>query len=81
MAGNYRHWKLETDRDKHPLAVARQGGASANVLSADVMAELDRILDELSAKTPRGLSSARKRLGFIAGADVENSPSSRMPMM
>jgi len=28
MAGTYRHWKLETDRDQHPRLIARPGGAS-----------------------------------------------------
>jgi len=54
MAGNYRHWKLETDRDNILWLSLDKEGASANVLSADVMAELDRILDELSAKTTTG---------------------------
>jgi 3-hydroxyacyl-CoA dehydrogenase/enoyl-CoA hydratase/3-hydroxybutyryl-CoA epimerase len=72
MAGNYRHWKLETDRDNIVWLSFDKADASANVLSAEVMAELDRILDELGAKNPRGLViRSGKDSGFIAGADVE----------
>ncbi len=72
MAGKYRHWKLETDGDNILWLSLDKEGATANVLSADVMAELDRILDELSAKTPRGVViRSGKDSGFIAGADVE----------
>ena len=72
MAGNTLHWKLETDRDNIVWLSLDKADASANVLSADVMAELDRILDELRAKNPRGLIiRSGKDSGFIAGADVE----------
>ena len=72
MASNYRNWKRETDRDDIVWLSFDKEGASANVLSADVMAELDRILDELRAKNPRGLIiRSGKDSGFIAGADVE----------
>jgi len=72
VAGKYQHWKLETDRDNIVWLSFDKKGASANVLSADAMAELDRILDELRAKNPRGLIiRSGKDSGFIAGADVE----------
>ena len=72
MAGKYQHWKLETDHDNIDWLSFDKKGASANVLSADVMAELDRIFDELRAKNPRGLIiRSGKDSGFIAGADVE----------
>src|SRR5256886_1195055 len=72
MAENYRHWKLETDHDNIVWLSFDKKGASANVLSADAMAELDRIFDELRAKNPRGLIiRSSKDSGFIAGADVE----------
>jgi len=72
MASDYKHWKLETDRDKLVWLSLDQAGTSANVLSAEVMAELDRILDELRANNPRGLViRSGKESGFIAGADVE----------
>src|SRR5437867_1362607 len=72
MAENYQHWKIETDRDNIVWLSFDKKGASANVLSADAMAELDRIFDELRAKNPRGLIiRSAKDSGFIAGADVE----------
>ncbi len=72
MAGDYRHWKLETDRDNIAWLTFDKQGASANILSADVMAELDRMLDELRTRNPRGLIiRSGKDSGFVAGADVE----------
>ncbi|HMH19201.1 MAG TPA: 3-hydroxyacyl-CoA dehydrogenase NAD-binding domain-containing protein [Burkholderiales bacterium] len=72
MAENYRNWKLETDRDNIVWLSFDKPDASANILSAEVMSELDRILDELGAKIPRGLViRSGKDSGFIAGADVE----------
>ena len=72
MAGGYRHWKLETDGDNLVWLSLDKAGASTNVLSAEVMSELDRILDELAAHKPRGLIvRSAKESGFIAGADVE----------
>jgi 3-hydroxyacyl-CoA dehydrogenase / enoyl-CoA hydratase / 3-hydroxybutyryl-CoA epimerase len=72
MAENHRNWKLETDRDNIVWLSLDKADASANVLSAEVMGELDRILGELRAKNPRGLIiRSGKDSGFIAGADVE----------
>jgi 3-hydroxyacyl-CoA dehydrogenase/enoyl-CoA hydratase/3-hydroxybutyryl-CoA epimerase len=72
MAGPYRNWKLETDDDNLVWLSFDKAGASTNVLSAEVMAELDRILDELAAQKPRGLVvRSAKESGFIAGADIE----------
>ena len=68
----YKHWKLETDSDNIVWLSFDKADASTNVLSAEVMAELDRILGELRAKNPRGLIiRSGKDSGFIAGADVE----------
>jgi len=72
MQGAYRHWKLETDGDGIVWLSLDKAGASANVLSADVMSELDRVVDELAAQKPRGVViRSAKESGFIAGADVE----------
>jgi len=72
VAGKYQHWKLETDRDNIVWLSFDKKGASANVLSADAMAELDQVLDELGPKNPGGLIiRSGKDSGFIAGADVE----------
>jgi 3-hydroxyacyl-CoA dehydrogenase/enoyl-CoA hydratase/3-hydroxybutyryl-CoA epimerase len=72
MAGGYRHWKLETDGDNLAWLSLDKADASTNVLSVEVMSELDRVLDELAAAKPRGLVvRSAKESGFIAGADVE----------
>ena len=72
MAGDPRHWKLETDGDNLAWLSFDKAGSSTNVLSAEVMVELDRILDGLAAEKPRGLIiRSAKESGFIAGADVE----------
>jgi len=68
----YRNWKLATDADNLVWLSLDKAGGSTNVLSADVMSELDRILDEVAAQKPRGLViRSAKESGFIAGADVE----------
>jgi 3-hydroxyacyl-CoA dehydrogenase / enoyl-CoA hydratase / 3-hydroxybutyryl-CoA epimerase len=72
MAGPYRHWRLESDSDNLVWLSLDKERASANTLSADVMAELDAIVDELQAGKPRGLIiRSGKESGFIAGADIE----------
>src|SRR5215831_1523101 len=72
MPGAYRHWKLETDGDNLVWLSIDKADASTNVLSAEVLSELDAILDELAAQKPRGvIIRSTKETGFIAGADVE----------
>src|SRR4051812_37808422 len=72
MANNYKHWKLETDRDKLAWLSFDKQGASTNTLSQETLAELDAALDEARALAPRGLViRSGKPSGFIAGADVE----------
>ena len=68
----YRNWKLSTDADNLVWLSLDKANSSTNVLSADVMTELDGILDELGAQKPRGLVvRSAKDSGFVAGADVE----------
>jgi 3-hydroxyacyl-CoA dehydrogenase/enoyl-CoA hydratase/3-hydroxybutyryl-CoA epimerase len=72
MAGDYQNWKLATDADGIAWVSLDKAGSATNVLSADVMAELDRVLDELAAQKPRAaIFRSAKESGFIAGADVE----------
>jgi len=69
---NYKHWRLETDRDKLAWLSFDKQGTSTNTLSLDALAELDAALDEARALAPRGLViRSAKPSGFIAGADVE----------
>jgi len=70
--GDYRHWKLEADSDNLVWLSFDKADSSTNVLSTEVMSELDRIVDWLAAQKPRGLIvRSAKDSGFIAGADVE----------
>src|SRR5258706_4457308 len=72
MADNYRHWKLETDGDNLVWLSFDKADATTNVLSAEVMAELDAILDELRARNPRGPAiPPAKAAGVNARAGVQ----------
>ena len=64
------HWHLDYHTD-HALLTLDVAGQSANVLSQDVLLELDRHLGELEDKPLQGLIiRSGKASGFIAGADV-----------
>jgi 3-hydroxyacyl-CoA dehydrogenase/enoyl-CoA hydratase/3-hydroxybutyryl-CoA epimerase len=69
--GPYRHFKLTRDADGVAWLLFDREGASANTLSADVIAELDSVLAALESQRPAGLViRSAKKSGFIAGADV-----------
>jgi 3-hydroxyacyl-CoA dehydrogenase / enoyl-CoA hydratase / 3-hydroxybutyryl-CoA epimerase len=69
---NLNHWKLERDESGIATATLDKAGASTNTLSAEVMAELGSLLDELERDPPKGLIfRSGKSAGFIAGADIE----------
>ena len=70
-AGPYRHFKLTRDADGIAWLLFDREGASANTLSADVLAEFDTVLAALESERPTGLViRSAKTSGFIAGADV-----------
>lgn len=65
------HWKLDTDNDGIAWLCIDKAEASANVLSSEVMRELDGIVDTLNADRPKGLVVySGKKNGFIMGADI-----------
>src|SRR6185503_1063584 len=67
-----RHWRVATDADRICWLTFDKADSSANTLSSDVLAELDRVLDALAAQQVRGLVfESAKRSGFILGADVK----------
>jgi 3-hydroxyacyl-CoA dehydrogenase / enoyl-CoA hydratase / 3-hydroxybutyryl-CoA epimerase len=69
---NYLNWTLTHDSDGIAWATLDKAGSSTNILSANVMAELAQILDELEHDPPKGLVfRSGKSAGFIAGADIE----------
>src|SRR5215471_9207428 len=65
-------WKLERDAEGIAWLTLDKPATSANVLSANVLAELDELLGALEQDRPRGavLLSAKKS-GFVAGADIK----------
>ena len=70
-SGPYRHFKLTRDADGVAWLLFDREGASANTLSADVLAEFDTVLTALESERPTGLViRSAKTSGFIAGADV-----------
>src|SRR5277367_4125359 len=67
----YRNFKLTRDADSVAWLLFDREGASANTLSADVLAEFDTVLAALESERPTGLViRSAKPSGFIAGADV-----------
>jgi 3-hydroxyacyl-CoA dehydrogenase/enoyl-CoA hydratase/3-hydroxybutyryl-CoA epimerase len=69
--GPYRNFKLTRDADGVAWLLFDREGASANTLSADVLAEFDTVLAALESERPTGLViRSAKTSGFIAGADV-----------
>ncbi|MDB5564784.1 MAG: fatty-acid oxidation protein subunit alpha [Tardiphaga sp.] len=70
-SGTYRNFKLTRDADGIAWLLFDREGASANTLSADVIAELDAVLAALETQRPAGVViRSAKTSGFIAGADV-----------
>ncbi len=65
-------WTTERDADGIVWLTLDKPGSSANVLSAQVLQELDGALADLERKLPRGVViSSAKKSGFIAGADIK----------
>lgn len=65
------HWYTETDVDGIVWLHLNKADSAVNVLSAQVLGELQDLLGEIEARTPRGLVVVSdKPNGFIAGADV-----------
>lgn len=66
-----RHWTTETDSNGIEWLRLDTAGSGVNVLSTEVLTELDAAIDELHARPPRGLVIfSGKRNGFIMGADI-----------
>ena len=70
-SGPYRHLKLTRDADGIAWLLFDREDASANTLSAEVLAEFGSVLAALESERPTGLViRSAKTSGFIAGADV-----------
>jgi 3-hydroxyacyl-CoA dehydrogenase/enoyl-CoA hydratase/3-hydroxybutyryl-CoA epimerase len=72
MANTYKNWTVEFDDDKVAWLGLDKAGGNTNILSRDVIDELNDILDELGGAAVRGVVfTSAKANGFIAGADVK----------
>ena len=68
---NYKNWQIETDEAGIACLSIDKADATTNVLSSEVMEELDQVLIEIGQAKPKGLLiKSAKPSGFIAGADV-----------
>jgi 3-hydroxyacyl-CoA dehydrogenase/enoyl-CoA hydratase/3-hydroxybutyryl-CoA epimerase len=77
MSGN---WALQIDADRIAWLTCDMAGASANVLSGEVVRELAEKLKEVAALRPVGMIvQSGKRNGFIAGADIKEFLGIRSP--
>jgi 3-hydroxyacyl-CoA dehydrogenase/enoyl-CoA hydratase/3-hydroxybutyryl-CoA epimerase len=67
-----RHWRIERDEREIVWLTFDKSDSTSNTLSRDVLSELDSLLDEIQAATPRALViESAKPTGFILGADVK----------
>ena len=72
MSNTSGSWKSSTDGDGIVWLTLDKPGTSANVLSSEVLIELDGLLRPLQQTAPRGVVVlSGKKSGFIAGADIK----------
>jgi len=69
---NYQHWQIHHDEEGICWLSLDKAASTTNVLSVEVITELDQRLATLAQEPVRGLviQSAKER-GFIAGADIK----------
>ncbi|MCH8136222.1 MAG: enoyl-CoA hydratase/isomerase family protein, partial [Proteobacteria bacterium] len=66
-----KHWNSETDNDGVVWLKIDKADSGANVLSGEVLLQLDDLLEQLESDLPTGVVIySGKRSGFIMGADV-----------
>jgi len=67
-----KHWKTETDDKGIVWLCLDTADAKVNVLSSEILLELDKILDPLSESPPTGLVIwSGKNRSFVMGADIK----------
>ena len=77
---DYRNWTLQRDADGVAWAILDTANSSTNTLGAEVMGELNAILDACEKNPPQGLVfKSAKEAGFIAGANIEEFTSADTP--
>lgn len=69
--GGWRHWHLKRDQQNIAWLLMDKADTSTNVLSEDLLRELDGILDQLANDMPSALViRSAKNNGFCMGADI-----------
>jgi len=69
--GAWRHWHLKRDDQDIAWLLMDKAQSSTNILSEDLLRELDGILDQLRGDLPKGLViRSTKDNGFCMGADI-----------
>jgi 3-hydroxyacyl-CoA dehydrogenase/enoyl-CoA hydratase/3-hydroxybutyryl-CoA epimerase len=77
---NLQHWTAETDDEGIVWLRIDKADANANVLSSEVMTELDTLMEFYASAPPKGLViHSGKRNGFIMGADINEFTSVDSP--
>lgn len=72
MNDTLKHWSLTRDDDGIAWLCFDKADASTNVLSRDVMTELNTVLEQVEKDLPKALVvTSGKKSGFIAGADIK----------
>ncbi len=75
-APQFAHWRIEYSPDRTAWLGLDKQDASTNVLSREVLTELETIMDLFGANPPAGLIVySLKTNGFISGADINEFPS------
>ncbi|MCW8923244.1 MAG: 3-hydroxyacyl-CoA dehydrogenase NAD-binding domain-containing protein [Gammaproteobacteria bacterium] len=68
----YKHWRLEFDEANILWLHMDMAGSAVNLLSSEVIAELDSIFDDLATDLPQGVVIlSDKKDSFIFGADIK----------
>ncbi len=68
-----RHWQQKTDQENILWVALDKQGESTNTINADVLTELDTLLDQINPKSCKGVVFySAKSNGFIAGADLSS---------
>lgn len=68
---NFKHWQSERDSDNRLWLGMDKADSGANVLSGDVLRELDQLIDQADTNPPKMLIiHSLKRSGFVMGADI-----------
>ena len=75
-----KHWRVETDKAGIAWLTIDKAESGANVLSGEVLLELNDLLAGFEAELPKGLVlQSDKKSGFVMGADINEFTSIESP--